>query len=109
MLLFASSKRGQSILNYNSNQYTKKRAQKTSNDCRSRDRSCTNILSLCTVDAKVLRESLADEAVGKMKQRAREETTLSPKIYAREVVKVRINHPSLATGLFFPTFENVDA
>ncbi|CAF5116012.1 unnamed protein product [Rotaria magnacalcarata] len=56
MLLFTSSNRGQPILNYNSHQYTKKRVRKTSNEWRCRDRGCTSTISLCTVDAKVLRE-----------------------------------------------------
>ena len=33
----------------------------------------------------------------------------SPKIYTQEIVKARISDSGLATGLFFPTFENVDA
>ncbi|CAF4129893.1 unnamed protein product [Rotaria magnacalcarata] len=75
------------------------------------------------VDAKVLREpstptcqqsaaagkSLVDEAVGNMKKRAREETTPIPKIYTQEIVKTRISHAGIATGLFFPTFKNIDA
>ncbi|CAF4321946.1 unnamed protein product, partial [Rotaria magnacalcarata] len=99
MLLFTSSNRGQPILNYNSHQYTKK------------------------LDAEVLREpsthtcqqsasagkSLVDEVVGNMKKRAREETTPIPKIYTQEIVKARISHPGIATGLFFPTFETIDA
>lgn len=123
MLLFTSSERGQPILNYNSHQYTKKRARKTSNEWRCRDRGCASTLALCTIDTKVLREpsthtcqqpasagkSLVDEAVDNMKKRAREETTSIPKIYTQEIVKTRISHPGLATGLFFPTFENVDA
>ncbi|CAM2715360.1 unnamed protein product [Rotaria socialis] len=123
MLLFTSSNRGQPILNYNSHQYTKKRIRKTSNEWRCRDRGCTSTISLCTVDAKVLREpsthtcqqsasagkSLVDEAVGNMKKRAREETTPIPKIYTQEIVKARISHPGIATGLFFPTFETIDA
>ena len=123
MLLFTSSKRGQPILNYNSHQYTKKRARKTSNEWRCRDRGCASTFSLCTSNAKVLREpsthtcqqstsagkSLVDEVVGNMKKRAREETTSIPKIYTQEIVKARISYPGLATGLFFPTFENVDA
>ena len=44
-----------------------------------------------------------------MKKRAREETTSIPKIYTQEIVKARISHAGLATGLFFPTFENVNA
>ncbi|CAM4760812.1 unnamed protein product [Rotaria magnacalcarata] len=123
MLPFASSNRRQPILNYNSRQYTKKRVRKTSNEWRCRDRGCTSTISLCTVDAKVLREpsthtcqqsaaagkSLVDEAVGNMKKRAREETTPIPKIYTQEIVKTRISHAGIATGLFFPTFENIDA
>ncbi|CAF3332009.1 unnamed protein product [Rotaria socialis] len=123
MLLFTSSERGQLILNYNSHQYTKKRVRKTSNEYRYRDRGFTSTLSLCTVDAKVLREpsthtcqqsassgkSLVDEAVGNMKKCAPEETTPIPKIYTQEIVKARISHLGIATGLFFPTFENVDA
>ncbi|CAF4171815.1 unnamed protein product [Rotaria socialis] len=97
--------------------------QKTSNEWRCRDRGCTSTISLCTVDAKVLREpsthtcqqsasagkSLVDDAVGSMKKHAREETTPIPKIYTQELVKARISHPGIATGLFFPTFENIDA
>ena len=123
MLLFTSSERGQPILNYNSHQYTKKRARKTSNEWCCRDRGCASTLSLCTSNAKVLREpsihtcqqstsagkSLANEVVGNMKKRAREETTSIPKIYTQEIVKARISHAGLATGLFFPTFENVGA
>ena len=44
-----------------------------------------------------------------MKKRAREETALIPKIYTQEIVKARTSHLGLASGLFFPTFENVDA
>ena len=123
MLLFTSSERDQLILNYNSHQYTKKCARKMSNEWRCRDRGFASTLSLCTSNAKVLREpsthtclqstsagkSLVDEVVGNMKKRAREETTSIPKIYTQEIVKARISHPGLATGLLFPTFENVDA
>ena len=94
-----------------------------SNEWRCRDRGCTSTLSLCTSNVKVLREpsthtcqqstsagkSLVDEVVGNMKKRAREETTSIPKIYTQEIVKASISHLGLATGLFFPTFENVDA
>ena len=123
MLLFTSPERGQLILNYNSHQYTKKCARKMSNEWRCRDRGCASTLSLCASNAKVLREpsiytcqqstsagkSLVDEVVGNMKKRAREETTSIPKIYTQEIVKAHISHAGLATGLFFPTFENVDA
>ena len=123
MLLSTSSELGQPILNYNSHQYTKKRARKTSNEWRCRDHGCASTLSLCISNAKVLREpsthacqqstsagkSLVDEVVGNMKKRAREESTSIPKIYTQEIVKARISHPGLATGLFFPTFENVDS
>ena len=123
MLLFTSLERGQLILNYNSHQYTKKCARKTSNRRRCRDRDCASMLSLCTSNVKVLREpsthtcqqstsagkSLVDEVVGNMKKRVREETTSVPKIYTQEIVKARISDAGLATGLFFPTFENVDA
>ncbi|CAF3288831.1 unnamed protein product [Rotaria socialis] len=44
-----------------------------------------------------------------MKKRAREETTPIPKIYTQEIVKARISHPGIPIGLFFPTFENIDA
>ena len=123
MLLFTSSERDQLILNYNSHQYTKKRARKMSNEWRCLDRDCANTLSLCTSNAKVLREpsthtcqqstsadkSLVDEVVGNMKKRAREETTSIPKISRQEIVKARLSDAGLAAGLFFPTFENVDA
>ena len=123
MLLFTSSERDQLILNYNSHQYTKKCAREMSNEWRCRDRGFASTLSLCTSNAKVLREpsthtclqstsagkSLVDEVVGSMKKCARDEITSIPKIYTQEIVKARISHPGLATGLFFPTFENVDA
>ena len=123
MLLFTSSERDQLILNYNSHQYTKKCARKTSNEWHCRDRGFASTLSLCTSNAKVLREpstdnclqstsagkSLVDEVVGNMKKRAREETTSIPKIYTQEIVKARLSDAGLATGLFFPTFENVGA
>ena len=80
-------------------------------------------LFVITSNAKVLREpsthtcqqstsagkSLVDQVVGNMKKRAREETTSIPKISRQEIVKARLSDAGLPTGLFFPTFENVDA
>ena len=124
MLLFTSSERGQPILNYNSHQYTKKRARKrATSGVVEIVAVLARFLFVITSNAKVLREpsthtcqqstsagkSLVDEVVGNMKKRARKETTSILKIYTQEIVKARIRHPNLATGLFFPTFENVDA
>ena len=98
MLLFTSSERDQLILNYNSHQYTKKCVRKTSNEWRCQDRGFASTLSLCTSNAKVLREpsthtcqqstsagkSLVDEVVSSMKNHAREKTTSIPKnLYTR--------------------------
>ena len=102
MLLFTSSERGQLILNYNSHQYTKKCARKTSNEWRCRDRGFASTLSLCTSNAKVLLEpsthtcqqstsagkSLVDEVVGNMKKRAREEITSIPKSIHKKSLKL---------------------
>jgi hypothetical protein len=49
------------------------------------------------------------EAVGRMKQRAREETTSITKIYAQEVVKARLENQGLATGFIFPSLSSIDA
>ncbi|CAF3802870.1 unnamed protein product [Rotaria magnacalcarata] len=76
-----------------------------------------------TIDTKVRREpsthtcqqsasvgkSLVDKAIGNMKKRAREETTPIHKIYIQEIVKALISYSGIATGLFIPTFENIDA
>ena len=94
-----------------------------SNEWRCRDRGCASTLSLSTSNAKVLREpsihtcqqstsaskSLVDKIVGNMKKRAREETTSIPPISRQEIVKARLSDAGLASGLFFPTFDNVDA
>ncbi len=96
-------RRGSSLNSSRFRKEYKKRAQKTSNEWRCRDRSCASTLYLCTIDGKVLCEpsthtcrqpasagkSLVDEAVDQMKQRVREETTPIPKIYTQEVVEVR--------------------
>ena len=44
-----------------------------------------------------------------MKRRAREETVPIPQIYSQEIVKTRIEHPGLPTGLFFPRLESLDS
>lgn len=44
-----------------------------------------------------------------MKRRAREETLPIPQIYCEEIVKTRVEHPSLLTGLFFPTLQSIDS
>jgi hypothetical protein len=48
------------------------------------------------------------EAVGRMKRRAKEETTSITKIYSQEVVKTRLENQGMATGLIFPSLSSID-
>ncbi|CAF3096591.1 unnamed protein product, partial [Rotaria sp. Silwood2] len=50
-----------------------------------------------------------DEAVERMKKRAREETTTIPKIYTEELVRTRIANPSMVTGLSYPNLRSIDS
>ncbi len=122
MLRFTLSERGGNVCNYDGHQYTKKRVNKSSQEWRCRDRKCPGTLSLCTLGTTVLREPsvhtcvpvsnstiVMQEAVGRMKQRAREETTLVTKIYAQEVVKSRLENQDLSAGFIFPTLSSIDA
>ncbi|CAF1358504.1 unnamed protein product [Rotaria magnacalcarata] len=122
MLRFTLSERGGNVCNYDGYQYTKKRINKLSEEWRCRDRKCLSTLSLCTSGTTILREPsvhtctrIADatiameEAVGRMKQRAREETTSVTKIYSEEVVKTRDENPGMSTGLIFPSLDSLDA
>ena len=122
MLRFTLSERGGDICNYDGHQYTKKRVNKSSQEWRCRDRKCTSTMSLCTLGASILRESsvhtcipvpdstiIMEEAISRMKVRARKETTSITKIYSQEIVNTRLEHPDLATGLIFPSLDSVDA
>jgi len=122
MLRFTLSERGGNICNYNGHQYTKKRVNKSSQEWRCRDRKCTGTMSLCTLGITILREPsthtctlvsdstiIMEEAIDRMKIRAREETTSITKIYSQEVVKTRIQYPDMATGLIFPSLYSIDA
>jgi hypothetical protein len=95
MLRFTLSERGGNILNYNGYQYSKKRVNKSSEEWRCRDRKCPSTLSLGTLGTSILREPslhvctpisdstiIMQEAVGRMKQRAKEETTSITKIFS---------------------------
>ena len=122
MLRFTLSERGGDILNYNGHQYSKKRVHKTSQEWRCRDRKCSSTLSLCTLGTSILREPslhactpisdstiIVQEVVGRMKQRAKEETTSITKIYSQEVVKTRLENPGMETGLIFPSIYSIDS
>ncbi|CAF1523255.1 unnamed protein product [Didymodactylos carnosus] len=122
MLIFTSTEKDKPVLNHNGYQYTKKRANKTNNEWRCRNRTCSSTISLCTNDVRILRNEsahtcqpdttkvLIDIAVDNMKKRGnREETLPIPKIYSQEVVRARVANPGLATGRVFPTLPNVDA
>ncbi|CAF0975728.1 unnamed protein product [Didymodactylos carnosus] len=115
MLIFTSTEKDKPVLNHNGYQYTKKRANKTNNEWRCRDRTCSSTISLCTDDVRILRNEsahtcqpdttkvLIDIAVDNMKKRAREETLPIPKIYSQEVVRARVASPGLATGRVLQT------
>lgn len=122
MFTFTLSERSKPILNFEGYQYTKKRENKKINEWRRRDRDCTSSLSTCSKDQTITRspsghtcqsisntKSIVDESITRMKSRAREETVPVPQIYAQEIVKTRIEHPGLPTGLFFPTLESIDS
>jgi hypothetical protein len=122
MLRFTSSERDENgVLHYNEHQYTKKRVNKTSQEWRCRDRTCSSTLSLCILGARILRppgehtctpvsdaKNIVDEAIGRMKKRAREETTSVTKIYSQEVVKTRVENPGVSAGLIFPSLLSLD-
>ncbi|CAF1281295.1 unnamed protein product [Rotaria sordida] len=122
MLRFTLSERGGNVCNYDGHQYTKKRMNKLSQEWRCRDRKCSATLSLCTSGTTILREPsvhtctpvsdatiVMEEVVGRMKQRAREETTSVTKIYSQEIVKARLENPGISTGLIFPSLDSLDA
>jgi hypothetical protein len=116
------SERSKPVLNFEGYSYRKKRENKTKNEWRCWDRRCSSSLSTCSKDVTLNRppsvhtceaisdtQSVIDESVTKMKQRAREETIPIPQIYAQEIDKTRIKHPGLPTGLFFPTLDSIDS
>jgi hypothetical protein len=122
MFNFTYSERSKPVMNFEGNQYTKKRSNKTMNEWRCRDRRCSSSLSTCSKDLTIARspsahtcqsindaKNVIDESVTRMKIRAREETVPIPQIYSQEIVKTRIEHPGLATGLVFPTLERIDS
>ncbi len=110
------------MLNFEGYQYTNKRENKTMKERRCRNRGCSSSLPTCSKDLKIIRhppahdcqsindtKSVIDESITRMKIRAREETVPIPQIYSQEMVKTRIEHPGLPTGLFFPTLGSIDS
>jgi len=54
-------------------------------------------------------KQIIDEAVQRMKKRAREEITTIPKIYTEELVRTRIAHPGMITGFSYPDLRSIDS
>jgi hypothetical protein len=122
MFKFTLSERSKPVLNFEGYQYTKKRENKTMNEWRCRNRGCSSSLSTCSKDLKIIRhppahdcqsingtKSVIYESITRMKTRACEETVPIPQIYSQQIVKTRIEHPGLPTGLFFPTLDSIDS
>jgi hypothetical protein len=119
MLNFTSSEGNKPVLNYNGHQYTFKRASVTTNEWRCRQRKCTSTLSLTLDNEIVFRQPSAhscnsllaskqvvDEAIERMKKRARDETTTIPRIYVEELVRTRLANPG---GISYPNLRNIDS
>ncbi|CAF4020720.1 unnamed protein product [Rotaria magnacalcarata] len=95
MLKFTSSERAKSVLNFEGYQYTKKMENNVMNEWRCRDRSCLSSLSTCSKDLTVVRSPSAH--------------TCQSIRNTKKIVKIRIDHPGLPTGLIFPTLESIDS
>ncbi|CAF1402788.1 unnamed protein product [Rotaria sordida] len=54
-------------------------------------------------------KQIIDEAIQRMKKRAREETTTIPKIYTEELIRTRLENPSMVTGISYPDLRSVDS
>ena len=78
--------------------------------------------SLCISGTTILRQpgthtctsvsgttTIVEEAVGRMKTRARKETTPITKIYSQEVVKPRLENPDISTSVCFPSLSNLNS
>ena len=121
-MYLTTTNRNALVLNFKDFQYTLKRKHKDNNEWRCRARPCTTSLSLCHENKSIIREPdvhtripkspeklVAEAAITRMKKRAVEETLPIPQIYSQEIVKIRIDHPALDTGSFFPLLGNIDA
>ncbi|CAF1467522.1 unnamed protein product [Rotaria sordida] len=122
MLQFTTSERNKPVLNYNRNQYTLKRIGARTNEWRYHQRKCSSSLSLTSNNTIVFRtpsahscekqyasKQIIDEAIQRMKKRAREETTTIPKIYTEELIRTRLENPSMVTGISYPNLRSVDS
>jgi hypothetical protein len=122
MFNFTYSECSQPVFNFEGYNHTKKRENKTVNEWRCRDRRCSSYLSPYSKDLTMTRppsahtcqaisdtKGVINESVTRMKRRAREETTPIPQIHYEKIVKTRIGHPDLPTGLLFPTLESIDS
>ncbi|CAF4181719.1 unnamed protein product [Rotaria sordida] len=122
MLQFTTSERNKPVLNYNRNQYTLKRIGATTNEWRYHQRKCSSSLSLTSNNTIVFRtpsahscekqyasKQIIDEAIQRMKKHAREETTTIPKIYTEELIRTRLENPSMVTGISYPDLRSVDS
>ncbi|CAF3328587.1 unnamed protein product [Rotaria socialis] len=119
---FTTTSRSALVLNYQGFQCTNKREYKNSNEWRCRARPCTTSLSLCRDNKLIIREPgvhicapnlqkkvVVEEAVTRMKQRAMEETFPIPQIYSQEIIKIRVDNPTMDTGTFFPLLNSIDS
>ncbi|CAF3003323.1 unnamed protein product [Rotaria socialis] len=92
---FTTTSRSALVLNYQGFQCTNKREYKNSNEWRCRARPCTTSLSLCRDNKLIIREPGVH--------------ICAPNLQKKEIIKIRVDNPTMDTGTFFPLLNSIDS